>query len=184
MIKFKRIIAGICTVAMLGLCISCGSAQQGEVGDSAAVRGEDEGKGETYIDDNAIALAGETTDSASISNACVSALSLVNVQRENAGLSDLSWSDGLADAARVRAQEIVGTFSHTRPNGSDWWTVNSNLQYGENLAKLYNSSDSVVNAWMASPTHKANILDGGYKTCGISIYQSGGNWYWAQEFGY
>ena len=38
---------------------------------------------------------------------------------------------------------------------------------------------------MNSPTHKANIMDGGYKTVGIAVFQDdGGNWYWAQEFGY
>ena len=57
--------------------------------------------------------------------------------------------------------------------------------YGENLAKFYYTSDSVVTAWMASPTHAANIMDINFKTIGIGIFQSSdGKWYWAQEFGY
>ena len=183
--KISRILATLALVVITGTCAACGASQQASLDPAAAVRGKGVGAGETYIDDQAIALAGETPSSSDITSAATSALALVNVQRANAGLAALQWSDGLAEAAMVRAQEIVGTFSHTRPNGSDWWTVNSNLQYGENLAKLYGSADSVVAAWMASPTHKANILDSGYKTCGISIYKTGdGQWYWAQEFGY
>ena len=183
--KISRILATLVLVVVTGSCVACGASQQASVDSTAAIRGQGVGAGETYIDDAAIALAGQTQTSQNITTAATTALSLVNTQRANAGLTALQWSQGLADAAMVRAQEIVKTFSHTRPDGSDWWTVNSNLQYGENLAKLYNSPDSVVSAWMASPTHKANIMASGYKTCGISIYQTGdGNWYWAQEFGY
>ena len=110
---------------------------------------------------------------------------MINAQRNGSGLPSLVWSDGLADAAAVRAQEITSVFSHTRPDGSNWWTVNSTLQYGENLAKLYQSSSSVVNAWMNSPTHRANIMDSSFVTVGMAIYQTAdGSWYWAQEFGY
>ena len=109
----------------------------------------------------------------------------MNQKRAAQGLSQLVWSDALTSAAQVRANEITTSFSHTRPNGSDFWTVDSNVQYGENLAKLYQSADAVYTAWMNSPTHAANILDGGYKTVGIAVFQAAdGNWYWAQEFGY
>ena len=84
----------------------------------------------------------------------------------------------------VRAQEIVGTWSHTRPNGSDWYTVNSSIMYGENLAKGYSSASDCVAAWMASPTHRENVLYADFRTCGIAIYEQGGAWYWAEEFGY
>ncbi|MCR5100687.1 MAG: CAP domain-containing protein [Butyrivibrio sp.] len=166
-------------------CAACGAKADAVIGDQAATRGADEGAGEIYIDDEAIALAGSAASSAAASSAARAAFDLVNQQRASAGLGTLTWSDGLASAALVRAQEIVGTFSHTRPDGSAWYTVNSSIMYGENLAKLYNSADGVVAAWMASPTHAANIMDGGFKTMGISVYQTeDGSWYWAQEFGY
>ena len=109
----------------------------------------------------------------------------MNQQRVAQGLAALVWSDALTSAAQVRASEITSSFSHTRPNGSEFWTVDSSVQYGENLAKLYQSADSVYDAWMNSPTHAANIMDSGYKTVGIAICQTAdGSWYWAQEFGY
>ncbi len=74
--------------------------------------------------------------------------------------------------------------NHVRPNGRDWYTVNSELMWGENLAKGYDSAQSVVDAWMASPTHAANILAGDFTTCSIAVYETGGKLYFAQEFGY
>ena len=56
--------------------------------------------------------------------------------------------------------------------------------WGENLAKGYATAESLVEAWMASPTHAANILDGSYTTCGIAVYEVDGKLYFAQEFGY
>ena len=84
----------------------------------------------------------------------------------------------------VRAQEAASKFSHTRPNGKDWYTVNSELMWGENLAKGYDSAQSVVDAWMASPTHAANILAGDFTTCSIAVFETNGKLYFAQEFGY
>lgn len=181
----KRILSGLAVAAMMAGCIACGAIQQGSLTETAAVRSVGVGANEIYIDDSAIALARQATTTDTLNAATVAAFNLTNTQRKNANLRELNWSSGLADSARVRAQEIVISFSHTRPSGAEWWTVNSKIQYGENLAKLYNSADSVVAAWMASPTHKANILDGGFKTIGISVHQAAnGNWYWAQEFGY
>ncbi len=181
--RMKRVFSSILAVALIGLTVACGARDAG-IDDVAALRGKGVGAGEIYIDEPAIALAGSYATPEEVSAAVTAAFNLVNTHRANAGLSALTWSDGLAQAAAVRANEITTSFSHTRPNGSDWWTVNSALQYGENLAKLYNSADTVTAAWMNSPTHKANILYGGFKTIGIAIYQGPNGWYWAQEFGY
>lgn len=108
----------------------------------------------------------------------------VNQARAEIGLSELVWSDELAAAAEVRAQEIHQSFSHTRPDGSPWWTANSEIIYGENIAKGYQSADSVVTAWMESSDHKDNILYSGFQTIGVAVYNVDGKWYWAQEFGY
>ena len=112
------------------------------------------------------------------------AFELANQQRTAAGLSALTWNSGLEQASAVRAVEASQSFSHTRPDGSDWWTVNSNLMYGENLAKGYDSADAAVQAWMASPTHKANIMDAEFTSGAIAIHVSNGQWFWAQEFGF
>lgn len=111
-------------------------------------------------------------------------LAKVNQARLEIGLSELVWSDELAAAAEIRAQEIHQAFSHTRPDGSPWWTVDSENIYGENIAKGYQSADSVVEAWMESTDHKENILYSGFETIGIAVYNVDGKWYWAQEFGY
>ncbi len=108
----------------------------------------------------------------------------VNQARAEIGLPELAWSDELAAAAEVRAQEIHQSFSHTRPDGSPWWTVNSEIIYGENIARGYQSADSVVTAWMESSDHKDNILYSGFQTIGVAVYNVDGKWYWAQEFGY
>ena len=111
---------------------------------------------------------------------------LVNEERARQGLAPFSWNSQLAADAAVRAQEITVSFSHTRPDGSDWWTVDPDRMYGENLACGQSTAQEVFNSWMASPGHRANIL-GAYNTCGYALYYNGdaaSTYYWAQEFGY
>ncbi len=183
--KLKRLFAVTFAMIMAFTFIACGSSKAAVIDDQAAVRGLDEGAGEIYIDDEAIALAESAVSSQAAQDACQAVFNLMNQQRAARGLSALVWSKALTNAAQVRANEITTSFSHTRPNGQQFWTVDSNVQYGENLAKMYQSADSVYTAWMNSPTHAANIMDAGYKTVGIAICQTGdGSWYWAQEFGY
>ena len=184
-VNIKKVIS-IGLAAILAFSVmACGATSKAVIDDQAAVRGLEEGAGEIWIDDEAIALAGTAVSSQAALDACQAVLNMMNQQRAAQGLAQLAWSNALTNAAQVRANEIVDVFSHTRPNGSAFWTVDSNVQYGENLAKLYQSADSVYTAWMNSPTHAANIMDGGYKTVGIAISQSDdGSWYWAQEFGY
>ena len=179
----KKIISGLLLSVMLGGIVACG-AQQGALTDTAAVRGELEGIDGVYIDDAEIALAVRATTSAQADAAAMDAYDKTNGQRGANGLGGLVWNVDLQNAAKVRAKEIKSYFSHQRPDGSEWWTVDSRVMYGENLAKLYNSADSVVTAWMNSPTHAANILAGDFVSIGIGIYEEGGQWYWAQEFGY
>ena len=183
--KYKKVLAVALATVIAFTFIACGSKGNSIIDDQAAVRGLDEGVGEIYIDDEAIALAGTAVSTQAAIEACQAVFNLMNQERAARGLAALVWSNALTNAAQVRAIEITDVFSHTRPNGSDFWTVDSSCQYGENLAKLYQSADSVYTAWMNSPTHAANIMDGGYKTVGIAISQTeDGSWYWAQEFGY
>ena len=110
-------------------------------------------------------------------------LSKVNQIRVANGLNALRYDAALESTSVVRASEITSKFSHTRPDGSDWYTVNENLMYGENLAEGFKTADEVVNAWMASPAHKANILKPDFTTMSVSMTTSNGRTYWAQEFG-
>ena len=107
----------------------------------------------------------------------------VNDIRVANGLNTLRYDASLEASADVRADELTARFSHTRPDGSDWYTVNPDLMYGENLADGYNTADAVVNAWMASPEHKANILKSDFTTVAASTTVKNGKTYWAQEFG-
>ena len=153
--------------------------------DKTAVSRTEEEEGDIhYFDEEAVALAGEASLSESIMTELEKVVAQVNAIRANSGLHPLTLSASLSSAAQVRAMECERAFSHTRPDGSAWWTVNSTMMYGENLAKNYYDSGSVVAAWMASPTHAANIL-GGFNTIGLGLHQtSNGTWYWAQEFGF
>ena len=190
----KKVITLLLVGAMALSTIGCGKTD-GELYSTAAIRQySDSDLDNVYLDDEAIALAQSVAnanmseaDKATAANMRAAAKAAVdgcNAQRSAAGLGALVWNDALEQAAMVRAQEAVSTWSHTRPDGSDWWTVNSSIMYGENLAKGYSSADAAVAAWMASPTHKENIMLGEFRSCGIAIFEIGGVWYWAQEFGY
>lgn len=179
----RYLLCALLVIAMTVLSCCAKKAEVGELDEVAASRGPEDVSDIVYIDENAIALAADaaTTETAGTARA---AFDLVNQTRVAAGLNALTWNPGLEQACYVRAQECQSLFSHTRPNGTDWWTVNSDLMWGENLAMHYYDANSAVNAWLASPTHRANIMSG-FTSGAIAIHQaSDGTWYWAQEFGY
>lgn len=114
-------------------------------------------------------------------------LTLVNQERAKAGLSALKTNSTITAAANKRAQETVQSFSHTRPNGTSFSTVlkEYGVSYrtaGENIAYGQKTPQEVVTAWMNSPGHRANILNGNFGTIGIGVYQSGNTYYWSQLF--
>lgn len=136
-----------------------------------------------YIDNEAIALADSSNDTG-LRAVAMDASNRVNEIRAEAGLSQLKWDNNLETVANVRANEISKSFSHTRPNGREWYTVNSKIQGGENLAFGFNTAKDVVDAWMNSPTHRDNILYDEFNKVAISIYEEDGIYYWAQQYGY
>jgi len=140
--------------------------------------------GMVYIEPEIAALAGELSGTVESQAAAKAAFDQVNVQRTASGLGALTWSNGLEQASAVRAVEASQVWSHNRPDGTEYWTVNSNLVYGENLAMGYSSADEAVTAWMNSYSHRDNILYSGFKTGAIAIHIVNGQWYWANEFGY
>ena len=183
--SYKILIAAAVLViaAAVGTGIYLGTRKSGNVDETAVARSQEDEGDIHYLDDEAIALAGEAQTTEALNEAAAT-LALVNAQRANAGLGALTWNENLVQAAMVRAKECESHFSHTRPDGRDWYTVNSQIMYGENLAYLYYNASAAVQAWMDSPTHRQNIL-GNFNTMGVAVHQTaGGEWYWAQEFGY
>lgn len=106
----------------------------------------------------------------------------VNAERAKYGLSAPKTDAELTRAACVRANEIVQSFSHTRPNGESWSTVSSAAR-GENIAKGHSSVARVMAAWMSSEGHRANILRESFGSIGVCVIDVGGVRYWVQLFG-
>ena len=113
---------------------------------------------------------------------------LVNQEREKAGLRPLSISQSAEAAALVRAKEIEDSFSHTRPNGSSFYTAlkEQGVSYrssGENIAWGQKTPEQVMQGWMNSPGHRANILNANFTAIGVGYYRSpAGVNYWTQLF--
>lgn len=85
---------------------------------------------------------------------------------------------------RVRAEELEELFEHTRPDGSSCFTAldQAGINYraaGENIAMGYRSPEAVVEGWMNSPGHRANILNGDFTHIGVGYAP---DWNWAQLF--
>lgn len=135
------------------------------------------------LDNEAIALS-ESFNDVGLRTVALEANHLVNEIRRENGLSTLEWDNNLETVACVRANEISENFSHTRPNGKAWYTVNSKIQGGENLAFGFDTAEDTVDAWMDSPTHRENILYGDFRKVAISIYEEDGVYYWSQQLGY
>lgn len=113
------------------------------------------------------------------------AVALINVYRTEHGLKALVWDDDMSAGTVVRAKEASIIFDHTRPDGSAWYTADYEHFYGENIAEGFTgNAEAVVKAWIASPTHLANIVCD-YSTFNLQIYvDENGHWYWANEFNY
>lgn len=113
---------------------------------------------------------------------------LVNGERAKAGLPALEYDTEIASAAMVRANEITASFSHTRPDGRKFSTVltDNGIRFtgaGENIAWGQKSPEQVMEAWMNSDGHRANILDANFNKIGVGHYQdASGRNYWVQLF--
>ena len=112
---------------------------------------------------------------------------LVNEIRAENGLKVLTYDWELARVARYKSQDMKDNkyFSHTSPvYGTPFQMIkNFGISYrsaGENIAKGYAKPQAVVNGWMNSSGHRANILNANYTHIGVG-YVSGGN-YWTQMF--
>lgn len=115
---------------------------------------------------------------------------LVNEERAKAGLKPLTLEKNITAAAQVRAVETEQSFSHTRPDGSHFSTAlaEAGVSYrgaGENIAWGQKTPEQVMNGWMNSPGHRANILNEKFTSIGVGYYQNAkGVNYWSQLFTY
>lgn len=112
---------------------------------------------------------------------------LVNEERGKAGMNKLSYRGDLQNAADTRAREIVKAFSHTRPDGRSCFTVyaDNGIKYraaGENIAYGQRDANEVMNGWMNSQGHRANILSANYTGICVGMYEQNGIKYWVQLF--
>lgn len=114
-------------------------------------------------------------------------VSLVNAERAKQGLSALTVSTKVQQAAQTRAGELKTSFSHTRPSGASCFTAltEAGVSYtraGENIAYGQSSPAAVVQAWMNSSGHRANILSRDFTTIGVGYTVVNGTAYWSQFF--
>ncbi|MFE2236226.1 CAP domain-containing protein [Streptomyces sp. NPDC059442] len=114
---------------------------------------------------------------------------LVNVERAAAGCKALTVDADLTDAAQEYsdAMAATGNFSHTGTDGTQPQDRIEAAGYtwsrsGENIAKGQADAAAVVDAWMNSPGHRANILNCGFTEIGVGVSTDGGPW-WTQDFG-
>ncbi len=119
---------------------------------------------------------------------------LTNKEREEINLPALTSNELLNRAAQMKAEDMAsrGYFAHTSPDGLTPWYWLQEVGYsyqsaGENLAVNFFESKDVSNAWMNSPTHKANIVKPNYTEIGIGvangIYEGRHTVFVAQFFG-
>ena len=116
-------------------------------------------------------------------------LELVNEHRAAYGLSALTMDSKVQAAANLRTNEIIKSFSHTRPDGRAFNTALTEVGAtykgaGENIAKGQKTPEEVVTAWMNSEGHRANILNSKYKYLGVGCIKSQNGYAWTQIFTY
>ncbi|MFI8823951.1 CAP domain-containing protein [Streptomyces sp. NPDC053431] len=130
-----------------------------------------------------------TQRDAGVSSVADQVIALVNAERAKAGCGALTANATLTRAAQGHSDDMAARdfFDHTNPDGAGpgdrvtaagypWST------YGENIAMGQSSAEQVMEAWMNSPGHRANILNCDFKEIGVGIHNSGGP-YWTQVFG-
>lgn len=119
---------------------------------------------------------------------------LTNDEREDLAVAPLARNVTLDEAARLKAEHMAQNqyFAHHSPDGVSPWYWFSQVGYnylhaGENLAIHFSDSGEVVDAWMDSPSHRANIANGSYQEIGVGTargnYQGFDTVYVVQLFG-
>lgn len=103
-------------------------------------------------------------------------LRLTNIERKNNGVGEVVLDSQLNIAAAQKAADMMARdyWAHISPTGTQPWTFINESGYsyryaGENLARDFSDPDSVVRAWMASSSHRDNLLNARYQDMGIAV---------------
>ena len=103
---------------------------------------------------------------------------LTNEKRISSGVPALTYNAQLATAAKAKGEDMLAKdyWAHVAPDGTQPWKFFNEVGYkyryaGENLAKDFSSPQSAVEAWMASPSHKENLLSSKYNEIGIAVVE-------------
>lgn len=110
-------------------------------------------------------------------------IDLVNDIRRQNGLNTLKANWELSRVARYKSQDMAdnGYFAHNSPTYGSPANMIKNFgisasRSGENIAKGYKTPQQVVNGWMNSSGHRANILNASYKQIGVGYVANGNHW--------
>ncbi|MEW2355195.1 CAP domain-containing protein [Spirillospora sp. NPDC029432] len=115
---------------------------------------------------------------------------LTNKERAAKGCAPLRIDTRLVRSARAHSRDMAANdyFSHTSKNGDSPWKRMEDAGYpspgAENIAKGYPTAEAVVEGWMNSPGHRANILNCDLRAIGVGMAAGGGGPYWTQNFGW
>lgn len=103
-------------------------------------------------------------------------IELTNQERIKAGVPVLTINASLSEAAGRKAGDMYAFnyWAHVSPSGREPWAFFKEAGYnyvfaGENLARDFSSAETAVEAWMASPSHKENLINPRYKEIGIAV---------------
>lgn len=135
---------------------------------------------EQHSDHDEISSNDQSVPKSDVSQQAQDVLSLVNAERQKQGLSSLTLSSKLTAVANEKARDMAvnNYFSHTSPTyGSPFQMLQQyGIQYrtaGENIAAGQRTPQEVMNSWMNSSGHRANILNSSYTEIGIGYYAGG-----------
>lgn len=105
-------------------------------------------------------------------------IKLTNEKRQENGLPSLSYNEKLTDAAKAKGAYMLKYqfWAHVAPDGTQPWKffLDSGYKYkyaGENLARDFPTAQSAVDAWMASPSHRDNMLSDRYSDIGVAVVE-------------
>ncbi|MER7049978.1 CAP domain-containing protein [Streptomyces jumonjinensis] len=117
-------------------------------------------------------------------------LALVNEERAKVGCAPVRFDASLAKLAGDFSSDMAarGFFSHTDPDGATPWDRAEKAGVknlgAENIARGQADAGAVMNSWMNSEGHRANILNCDYKTLGVGVDMGDGGPWWTQNFGF
>ena len=105
-------------------------------------------------------------------------VSITNSKRAETGAGNLTVSPLLSEAARRKGEHMLANnyWAHVAPDGTEPWKFFGDVGYtyryaGENLARDFTNATSAVDAWMASPSHKENLLSAKYQEIGAAVVE-------------